>query len=44
MTTLLETLLQWGRGLSTPEVRLFRGKKRKKKMLQWGRGLSTPEV
>ena len=36
--------LQWGRGLSTPEVlgRLYG--MNILRTLQWGRGLSTPEV
>ena len=36
--------LQWGRGLSTPEVLLFRILPLCLGVLQWGRGLSTPEV
>ena len=36
--------LQWGRGLSTPEVDIIREAKLNINELQWGRGLSTPEV
>ena len=36
--------LQWGRGLSTPEVTTSPRFFRNSKALQWGRGLSTPEV
>ena len=36
--------LQWGRGLSTPEVRAGKPRKEQQCWLQWGRGLSTPEV
>ena len=39
-----EKRLQWGRGLSTPEVIPRRVKIESQKLLQWGRGLSTPEV
>ena len=41
---LLLDRLQWGRGLSTPEVRGFPGGGAGGGLLQWGRGLSTPEV
>ena len=37
-------LLQWGRGLSTPEVTACYLSKKSIGLLQWGRGLSTPEV
>ena len=36
--------LQWGRGLSTPEVRGSNRHPNATAGLQWGRGLSTPEV
>ena len=36
--------LQWGRGLSTPEVCCGRRGRLGDAELQWGRGLSTPEV
>ena len=36
--------LQWGRGLSTPEVRRSAPRRGALRLLQWGRGLSTPEV
>ena len=37
--------LQWGRGLSTPEIPgRLRRKRRLPAPLQWGRGLSTPEM
>ena len=37
-------MLQWGRGLSTPEVSTMRADCVITSALQWGRGLSTPEV
>ena len=36
--------LQWGRGLSTPEVARYDRRGDDAQRLQWGRGLSTPEV
>ncbi len=36
--------LQWGRGLSTPEISSSRPSRSSKCRLQWGRGLSTPEM
>ncbi len=36
--------LQWGRGLSTPEVYVGVADEYVDNTLQWGRGLSTPEV
>ena len=46
MSEPLRTLLplQWGRGLSTPEVVVQRARLLRTRALQWGRGLSTPEV
>ncbi len=37
-------LLQWGRGLSTPEIRIPESDGNMPIVLQWGRGLSTPEI
>ena len=37
-------LLQWGRGLSTPEILLDAAALSLCSTLQWGRGLSTPEI
>ncbi len=37
-------LLQWGRGLSTPEIRACHRLQASLGSLQWGRGLSTPEI
>jgi len=36
--------LQWGRGLSTAEIREFDAPQVLQAMLQWGRGLSTAEM
>ena len=36
--------LQWGRGLSTPEIRTDCPEQGRPSKLQWGRGLSTPEI
>ena len=36
--------LQWGRGLSTPEISKDNRTDRNAAPLQWGRGLSTPEM
>ena len=36
--------LQWGRGLSTPEMRTVDLPVPGWPCLQWGRGLSTPEI
>ena len=36
--------LQWGRGLSTPEMNPSISDVQAGLMLQWGRGLSTPEI
>ena len=40
----LPLVLQWGRGLSTPEMLSLRTTLRSCRRLQWGRGLSTPEM
>ncbi len=36
--------LQWGRGLSTPEMPSSGANRKAQSPLQWGRGLSTPEM
>ena len=38
------SLLQWGRGLKTPEIGMLPSPEDFSKMLQWGRGLKTPEM
>ena len=39
-----ETISQWGRGLSTPEISFQQHPRLDTPLLQWGRGLSTPEI
>ena len=39
-----EKPLQWGRGLSTPEICPDFRFRQRLRFLQWGRGLSTPEI
>ncbi len=41
---LLADALQWGRGLSTPEIACLWKSSLESIELQWGRGLSTPEM
>ncbi len=44
MRLTMASVLQWGRGLSTPEITLSCIAIAKSRRLQWGRGLSTPEI
>ena len=37
-------MLQWGRGLKTPETRAASAARETTVALQWGRGLKTPET
>ena len=37
-------LLQWGRGLKTPEMLPQTAETWRPPLLQWGRGLKTPEI